>query len=226
MIDIFLIIALLVVANSTQVLENQIKQLQAQVAAMTTSLQQWEQYLLRQSQQQAGPQNAFPPSQNPPQQLLTQQQPPSINPSQPPQLPPSAQFNPQSTKSLSSTVGNTLAAHGQNLTTAVESIKKTQITAHQNVTGIAGLNAQNIQNYQDNLVATTDTARLHHASNATLAIFANQQQVLSCVYLYFNLPDKSTCNDLVTGYLVDNGLGDNQTMINIAKAYLKVNGVQ
>jgi hypothetical protein len=97
-------------------------------------------------------------------------------------------------------------------------------------TSIMGLNAQNIQNYEFNLGRNADIAKLHNATNATLDTFANQRQVLDCVKLYIshNAPTFVIvdCNDLLTGYLTNNELVNNQTMIGIAKAYLKLNGIQ
>jgi hypothetical protein len=89
-----------------------------------------------------------------------------------------------------------------------------------------GLNTQNIQNYELNLERIADIAKLHNATNATLDTFANERQVLTCVELYFSHNAIAPCNDLLTGYLINNELGNNQTMIKIAKAYLKLNGIQ
>ncbi|MDQ6864122.1 MAG: hypothetical protein M3044_09885 [Thermoproteota archaeon] len=106
----------------------------------------------------------------------------------------------------------------------VTTMKATAETA--NVTSIMGLNAQNIQNYEFNLGRITDIAKLHNATSATLGTFAAQRQVLTCVQLYFSQTEIADCNDLLTGYLTQNELGNNQTMINIAKAYLKLSGIQ
>ena len=95
-----------------------------------------------------------------------------------------------------------------------------------NVTSIMGLNAQNIQNYEFNLGRITAIAKLHNATSAILDTFAAQRQVLTCVHLYFSQNEIADCNDLLTGYLTQNELGNNQTMINIAKAYLKLSGIQ
>src|SRR2546421_12312411 len=92
--------------------------------------------------------------------------------------------------------------------------------------GFLELNAQNIQNHEFNLGRITDIAKLHDATSATLDTFAVQRQVLACVQLYFSQSEIADCNDLLTGYLTHNELGNNQTMINVAKAYLKLSGIQ
>jgi hypothetical protein len=101
-----------------------------------------------------------------------------------------------------------------------------------NVTTISGLNAQNIDNAHASVDRILNIAKLHNATSTELDVLNNHLTIMNCVSIFFfneahGIPTADTgCNDLLTGFLIHKELGSNQTMINIAKAYLKINGIQ
>lgn len=98
---------------------------------------------------------------------------------------------------------------------------------------ILTLNAQNIDDAINNQDRLTNIAKLHNATVPELNIMTSGHNLLVCVNnllapniaitnSYLNL----VCDGPITDMVIHHELGDNQTMINIAHAYLKARGIQ
>jgi len=78
------------------------------------------------------------------------------------------------------------------------------------------------------LINTTNAATCKHANE-----LSNIKTVLECVNNLMSNPNDSivklnlkNCDDSMTNVVVNHGLGSNQSMITMAKEYLKVRGIQ
>jgi hypothetical protein len=99
---------------------------------------------------------------------------------------------------------------------------------------ILGLNSSNISNAIDSLDRLTNIAKLHNATVTQLSILTSQHNLLVCVqdlvdptvYVYAVNTLSFVCDSPVTDMVVNHELGNNQTMIKIAHAYLKARGIQ
>jgi len=98
---------------------------------------------------------------------------------------------------------------------------------------ILTLNAQNIDNALNNQDRLQNIAKLHNATDSELNNLTLGHNLLVCVdnilvpnfsitNSYLNL----VCDGPVTDIIVHHQLGNNQTMIKIAHAYLKARGIQ
>jgi hypothetical protein len=109
-------------------------------------------------------------------------------------------------------------------------------------TSIGGLNTQNIRNVIDNQVKLMDEATLHNQSDLANNL-DNGLELLNCIRDLLNLNANpygfnttSTCDVIIKDQLTtpllyrgvptDSHYGNNQTMINLAHAYLKARGIQ
>jgi plastocyanin len=97
-----------------------------------------------------------------------------------------------------------------------------------NVSSILGLNSSNIDKAMEAQSRLINIAKLHNASTSELY---SEYSLLSCVSnvvnpgsAHFNSP--ASCDDDVTDMIVKHELGNNQTMIKVAYAYLKNRGIQ
>jgi len=96
------------------------------------------------------------------------------------------------------------------------------------------LNSSNISNAIDNLDRLSNIAKLHNATVAQLNIFTSQHNLLICVedlvvpsvYVYAVNTLSFVCDGPVTDMVVNHELGNNQTMIDLAHAYLAARGIK
>ena len=76
----------------------------------------------------------------------------------------------------------------------------------------------------------TNIAELHNATEAVKTELNVKHNLLMCVENLIGKAggglDKGLCSDLVTSYVVSKAFGDNQTMIKLARDYLKTQGIQ
>jgi hypothetical protein len=96
---------------------------------------------------------------------------------------------------------------------------------------VVGLNASNIQQALDTQSKLINIAKLHNAPNEKQSELINIHNMMVCVApeldpgRYRNMGIIS-CADQVTDLVANHQLGNNQTMIHLAKEYLKTQGIQ
>lgn len=99
---------------------------------------------------------------------------------------------------------------------------------------IAGLDSSNIGQALDNQKRIINIAKLHNAPTAKQNELVNTHNMMACVATvldpprYGNLGIGSviSCTDQVTDMIVNHELGNNQSMISLAREYLKSQGIQ